>query len=88
MVPATHKAKKTWACFLIVKSVSSVHTLPLQGSWESSDEHQRWAASLQALHRSPCLEFPVKGKNLSFNLTLKFSDMVKTNVKRFLFFTT
>lgn len=37
-----------------------VLTLPLHGCWESSDEHQRWTASLQALQRKPCLEFPVK----------------------------
>lgn len=42
------------------ETVWSALTLPLQGCWESSEEHQRWAASLQALHRSPCLELPAQ----------------------------
>lgn len=49
------------------KSVWGLLTLPLQGCWESSDEHHRCAGSLQALQRSPCLEFPGETRQFTPN---------------------
>lgn len=65
------------------KGRASALTFPLQGCCESSAEHQRWAASLQALQRSPCLEFPAKAEK---KLKHEFKAQTNYRLQVYLFF--